>query len=335
MKKQRKISFFMAILLVVMNVIIFCLQNDIAYATNNENTSKPRILLEKYEITDGRLVPGANVKMSMTFKNESATADARDVLVTYSTENNDINPVFGASNQFYIDKIPAKETRTIEVKMEVSQEIDMRQMSEDTTENASKNVKLSMNIKYRTSSGGEESNELNILLPVTQECVLDIKNVSLADNVKLGADSLVSLVYANTGISSVYNVVMHIQGEIPDDQKTSKIGNVGTGAQQAIDYYITLQKEGKQVVKINFTYEDEDGNEYSTEEKEYTIYVEDTATIEPNSADDSQNMNEENVEVTVIQGKDVSIWKICFACIGAIIIILIIVFVTHIKKNKK
>lgn len=335
MKKQKYIYFFVAMVLVIMNVILCFLQSDVVYATNVKNTPKPRVLLEKYEITDGRLVPGSIVKMKMTFKNESTTVDAKDVLVTYNATDNDIHPVFGASNQFYIDEISAGATRTVDVKMEVSEDVNMMQMSEESTESTSKNVKLSMTIKYRVPLGGEESNELDILLPVTQECVLDIKNVSLADNVKLGADSLVSLVCANTGISSVYNVVMHIQGEIPNNQKTSKIGNISTEAQQAIDYYITIQKGGKQTIKINFTYEDEDGNEYSTEEKEYSVYVEDTVTMEPDSADNSQTKSEENAEVTVIQGQDASIWKICFACIGAIVVILVIVYVLHIKKHKK
>lgn len=296
---------------------------------------RPRILLDSYEITEGQLTPGGTVKIKFNFKNTSTTIAANNLLITYSESDNMIQPEDGESNQFYIEEIEPSSYESVEIQMRVSDNIVMKQDSQEGAQRIEKSIasKVEFNISYlydREESSYEASNDTYIILPITQECVLDVKNLTMADTGVVGSKSFVSVVCVNEGTTPISDVVMHIEGNIEEEQKEVKIGNIPVGAQQALDYYVTMQQEGNQKLEIYFTYEDEKGVKYKSVKKEYNISVSGSQTIMPTANGD--NVQEQS-ETTGSDTFQLSLSNICI--LGAAVIALILIIIFIIKRKRR
>ena len=296
---------------------------------------RPRILLDSYKIIEGQLTPGGTVKMKFTFKNTSIDIPANNLLITYSESSNNIYPDEGEANQFYIDEIAPVAYESVEIQMKVADNIVVEQNNKESIQNVEKSImaKVEFNINYLYDQGKtshEASNNTFIVLPITQECVLDVKSLAVAETAVIDSKSLVSVVCVNGGSTPVSNVVMHIDGNILEEQKTVEIGSISINSQQALDYYVNMQKEGKQKLEIYFTYEDERGVKFKSVKKEYDIYVTGNETIIPTDMEDSAQQQPKG---DTSDGFMLSLSNICI--LGAAVIALILVIMVIVKKKYK
>ena len=81
-----------------------------AQAINLENS--PYIMVESYELSDEKIVPGEDFTLSLTLKNYSVSVTARDVLVNVENPGG-IAPVYGTVSQTWVDEMGPGETATV------------------------------------------------------------------------------------------------------------------------------------------------------------------------------------------------------------------------------
>lgn len=273
-----------------------------------EEVKDPKLVLESYEVVGGHLTASGEGEIKLTIRNANTKVDAYNVLLSYVSENNRINPVYGLSNQVYIGTIKAQKKVTVTVKVSVSDILDT-----DTV--------LTSFILAGTDGDRDFYNEFFIAVPVTEKLSLKINNVSLAQNSVLGAKSLVSVGYANDGLEDIYGAVMHIEGKIDPSQKLVNIGNILVGESKYLDYSVTFQQAGNQSLKIFFTYKDKNGNMYTSEESNYIVKV----------TEGTQEEGEDNAKKNS-QNEKSSIW-IVFMIIGVVLLLGVVISV--VLKNRK
>lgn len=272
-----------------------------------------KVLLTSYEVTKGKVIEGGSIELALTFENASKNLDAEDIVISMETADSLIYPVYGESNQIYIDKIPVKGKKVVKVKCDIAPSLKEAHA-----------IKMNFTIEYTDKNNRSNKNNTFVLLPAVQECVMSIKSLSIGERATKGSKLLISVVCANIGIVEIQNVVMNIEGDILEDQKSVNIGNIAVNGQQAFDSYVNFQSTGTQILKINFKYTDAEGHKFKTEVEEYKVEVEEgiIASIQPS----------EEAKEKIKSAGGISLWKVCMLGVGAIVCILLIVF--FIKRKK-
>ena len=74
--------------------------------------SSPYIMLESYEVSNEKIVPGEDFTLTLTLKNYSVSATAKNVLVDISNPAG-IAPVYGTVSQTWVEEMGPGETATV------------------------------------------------------------------------------------------------------------------------------------------------------------------------------------------------------------------------------
>lgn len=281
---------------------------------NAAGTNQAKVMLDSYEIKKGKVVEGGTIELELVFKNIDSKLTAENITIDIEAADDLMYPVYGESNQIYIEKIEPKATQKVTVKLDIASSLKERAA-----------VRINFSVFYYDKSNGEDKNETFILLPTVQECAMNVKNLSVADTATVGAKSLISVACANAGISEIYKAVMYIEGDVLPEQKKVAIGNIPVAGQQAFDCYVNFQKAGAQKLKIRFEYKDAEGHTFKTVEEEYTVQVSESvaATEQPAKTEEGKNQQNENS----------LLWKTCLA--GALVIAVILAGVMIVRKRRR
>ena len=220
-----------------------------------------RVVLDSYELLEGQMVPEEYVTLRLHFKNVSPDTTATGVLITYSSGNSSIVPVYGKSNQIYIHTLAPGETVTKDIECQV-----LNYQSYTT-------AIMNFTMIYRDSVVYDGVNSFLIAIPLTDTTQVEITNVMLPEQVRLQAQSSGHLNLENTGKKSVYGVVLHCDGNIQETQKTLELGDLAAGASISIDLSMTLMQAGSQSLALWVEYQDENGTGFQTEPEEHLITV--------------------------------------------------------------
>ena len=302
MKNFKKVLLAVAIIVATLAIS----QGNIAKA---DEVKDPKLVLESYEVVSDDLTAGNQGVIRLTIKNESKDKDALNVLLSYISEDNKIYPVYGKSNQVYVGNIAAGKKVTVDVEVSVSDTLDT-------------NTVLTTFELAGTDGTINFYNQFFVAIPVVEKLSLKVNNVSLAQNSVLGAKSLVSVGYSNDGLEDIYNAVLHIEGNIDVAQRVVGIGDIAAGENKYLDYYVIFQQSGNQQLKIYFTYEDKNGNAYSSDVTENTVKVVETTQTETDNSDDNKTTNNSSSKA----------WMV-FLVIG--VLLLVGVGVSVIVKSKR
>jgi hypothetical protein len=299
----------------VISMILLCLMfsSVTVQAEVNKENLKSRVILSSYEIVGDVASPGKQVTLNMTFSNKNPYKDVYSILISFSSDKNSIYPVYGQSNQVYIEKIKAKSEETVSVDFLLSQTID-----KDL-------IPLQLDISYVDKTDEAGSNVAGILLPITHVNKLQVRSVSVTDNNTLGARTIVGIKYENIGLTDLQNIELMIEGDILENQESINLGKLAAGKSQYSETSINFQKEGEQTVRITMKYEDQDGTAYACPEQEYTVNVKSGVTNK------TQDMNYEFNNSAL----DTSLSNIfLIAGCGMLILILFVIILVKGKKRK-
>lgn len=107
---------FMALICFCKTSVYATEENTKVENSKNRNTDlNPLVILDSYTLDNSDVVYGENNMLHIKFKNVSQIEDATNILVSYTSENQIVVPVYGEANLIYIDKIPAGETDTVDL----------------------------------------------------------------------------------------------------------------------------------------------------------------------------------------------------------------------------
>jgi hypothetical protein len=283
MKKSLMIlsSVFILFILLALNPIA-------VEATATALIAKPKVLLESYSIKEGYITPGEVFNITFVLKNMSTKESITDLLVDFSSIQNEIYPVYGKSAQGYVENLGPGETA----------EINLEMVASDILEQAAASMDISL--VYSDSNLPEINNIVAISLPVSLKSSLVIQNYSIPETVTQGTLSRVSVTYENSGTLDVSNIVMHIKKSSEPDELLTELGSLAGGEKNFVESYIDFSTVGVETINIYFTYQNEDGEVLEANVHEAEIVVEKEQTVVQNvtvteEAEDNQIYSKNNM----------------------------------------
>lgn len=275
--------------------------------TTDTDYSKSRVILSSYEIIEGKAKPGEQITLKITLKNTSLTKNAEKLLITFTSQNGEVYPILGETGQLYMDSIESNQEKEALINMKISDKVDVD------------HVLVNFNIEFYDAQFGYSTNSTYIALPIQEENLLEVNNLTVGEQTKKDAKTLVSVKYSNTSATeAITNLVMHIDGDISEDQKEVLLGEVGAGKQLYTDYYVTFDKAGEQKLVIYFTYTDESSNTYTSPSTEYVVQVADETSDNVENITDSEKTNHTSDYIRL----------------GALVVLIVVVIFIVVKRRK-
>ena len=116
MKKISKL-----LVLVCCTLFMAIVANSKVYA---QNYNRPYVEIESYSVENDAIVPGEEFEIKLKLKNTSSSNDVVSVLLTYESVDDEIEAVYGESNQKYINKIKAGESEEVKLKLKAKAGIE-------------------------------------------------------------------------------------------------------------------------------------------------------------------------------------------------------------------
>lgn len=230
--------------------------------------ARAHILLESYEIAEGRFLAGEKVTLRFTFKNASEDTQAAGILITYGVGSSGIVPVYGESNQIYIPSLGAGERYVQEIECQV-----LNRQSDST-------ALIYFSASYRDDVSGGGSNDFMVAIPLESPVELQIENMTLPSEFRVQTQTASHLTISNNGDVDASQVILHCEGAIQPTQKTLSIGEIASGESVSIDLSLTFQQEGERILQIWLEYQDENRTTAQSEPMEFKVTVSPAASRE-------------------------------------------------------
>lgn len=285
MKKgiQKFLKPWISLLCAMMIVLAFGITN--VWATGSQ-TQAPMLMIEKYSVTDEKIVPGQNFTLTLTLKNNSDTAAASNIMIDV-TNPEGVAPVYGTTSQVFVGELGAGKTK----------EVSIEYRSWTSIEGNSLDFNL-------TILSNRATNYVVLRIPVGSDYPVNVNSVSISPEVgenEVGNATVVFDVVSEANISNL-TMVLREKGETI---ASSTIGNVTAGTLKSQNVSFSLDTVGKHTVDVILQYNDETGQTQEIEAASQTVKVQKastSATGVSGGGNDSQNMGDHYLALMGIGG---------------------------------
>lgn len=283
--------------------------------SDEENSSKPKIIVSNYESDPLIVMAGEEFDLNMTLLNTHKEKSVNNIkmFLTLAEETssdseksgNIFTPV-NSSNTFYFDSIPPKGTVDKALRLYVVPEAQP------------KTYTLTVNFEYEDGTGKEYTATELLGINVKQVTELQVDEFSVPEMVEQYQPVTVAFSYYNTGKVALSNLMIKVEGDVDCMNKNTYIGNMDSGDSDYFETTFSPINIGEVPVSIVISYEDPSG-ETIEQRKELLLNV-----TEPFIPEDMEGM-EENPPMDM---------KKVATSIG-VLAVLVALLVVFIKKQKE
>lgn len=240
--------------------------------SSNSTAGKPKVIIESYATTPKSIVAGDQIKFVFNFKNTSKEKNVSNMKITISSKEGEFM-IANGSNTFYVETLPAGETMTKSIDLNVKQDL------------SSKSYPLDISFDYEDSSANAYTANEVINIPVVEYSNLVINSVYVSEAM-LASQTSISFDYVNMGKAKVSNLTASVSGDYVSSQEINYIGNLEAGNSDYYDFQVTPSKEGENVGTLILTFEDSSGKKINVT-KQFTGYAmaDFTSTDDPGMMD--------------------------------------------------
>jgi len=287
MKSKYLKRFFIAVLLMV----TMCTNTMVALADETEDVvvipERPNVLVESYEISHDRIIPGDSFTLSLQIKNYATKETAYGVMVNI-TNPKGVAPAYGTVSQMYLGDIAPQESKKI------SFEYDSWTTITGET--------LDFSI---TLSSVSNANTVTLRVPAGTESMFGILDINMATQIYAKDTTTASLSFRVLGEENVGNIELRAEYN-GTTIGSSQVGNVTAGMTKTQSISFGFGTEGEYVVDFYFDYVSEDGVR-QTEfigSKKITVERANMSDL-PQTGDDptvDQSGNYDNITILVFGG---------------------------------
>lgn len=283
-KKERKIGIFIVLLFMVsvFGGSRFYLSHTTAYAAGN------RIVIDSYNIEKGDFTPGSTATIAFKLKNIGGNVNMKNIYIQMSSTSG-ITPVYGESNQKYVDMLAAGQTVEVVFKVDVPTTVDAEK------------AEVILKMEYEASKEEDKSNQAAVYIPIKNTGELEINNVSVTDSAKVGAKTLISVSYANGSDITLKDAVINIDGNIEDEGTSVELGNIEAGISKYKDMYVTFTKTGEQPVELTLSYKDAEGKTITKEVCNETVNVMAADKVVEDTDDNTQMQTDNKMKKNIMK----------------------------------
>lgn len=272
------------------------------------NFDKAYVQIESYSIEGESVVPGEEFDLKVVLKNTSGTKNIGSCLVTAESKDGVIEPVYGQSNQFFIESIDAGTATEVTLKLKAANGIETL------------STPLIFSITYADENTLQNANISTLFLPVSTSGTLKIDNLSVPNVATLGTKSRVSITYGNSGADELTNIVLHVVGSRLGSDLEFPLESLAGGDEKYAEAYIDYIAVGDQSVQISFTYDDIDGLTHETELQNYQVVVSSGSGYQAANVGNMQNGESQSLFIQI-------------GVIAVIVTILVILVIIYRKKK--
>ncbi len=298
----------------------------------NDRKGKPRVTIDGYDYGGDAVLAGKQFPLTVKFKNTSSSMGIKNVKAVYQSDDNTFIPV-DASNAIFIEAIDAGATveKTVVVKTK--------------NDAAPKTYTLDFVINYEDQNGNaydakdnpyEEKERISINLK--QENRLEISPFMVPDGVMVGEPINLDINFFNMGKSTMYNMLVTMEGNFEARDATSYVGNFEPGKSEYYSATIIPTEPGEASGKIIFSYEDSNGEKESVE-KEIAFTVMEGGMIDDGMFPDEMKPDfeggmPEDGFMPGEAGGSIAKWQWIVGAVVLLIVIVVIVVLIK-RRNKK
>lgn len=199
--------------------------------------SSPYIMLESYEISNEKIVPGEDFTLTLTLKNYSVSATAKNVLVDISNPAG-IAPAYGTVSQTWVEEMGPGETAT--VSFDYTSSVDI----------------TGDYLDFYITMVGEVTNYITLRAPVGSDSPFSVLAVSIPEQLGVNSISSASVSFRVLGDENVRNVAMEfiLNGE---SVSKSSIGILTAGTTRTQSISVTGFAPGQFNAELILYYDDE------------------------------------------------------------------------------
>ena len=286
------------------------------FVENDAGKTVPRIIIDNYTIDPFPVSAGGEFSLKMSFLNTNKTVDVSNIKVTVTSEDGTFTPT-ESGNTFYIENIPR--TQNVERELVLQAKPDAEQ----------KSYMLTVNFEYEDEKGNPYTAKESISVRVLQSPRLVTGDISMMTETFVGQPVSVYLDFYNMGKSTLYNLMVSVEGDFQGQGLSYYVGNFEPGRTDYFDASFTPMNPGMQKGAILFTFEDANGK--TTEiRKEFELNVMEMAMPEP-SFESPGNIPGMEMPGMEKGSSKVSIW--IYIGIGAAVVIAAVVVVIVLRKR--
>ncbi len=229
--------------------------------SEGDKKSTPKLILDKYSFSSGMVEAGKNFEMALSFYNTNSSKAVKNIKIFLTAEDNvaegDNAPAGGSSvftpvnssNTFYIDSIPPKGR--------VEKKITMFTIPDA----AAKTHIITANFEYEDGEFDEYKATELIGVPVVQKSRLEVAELNYFPDASVGEPVSIGAEFYNTGKSTLYNMMVRIDGDFQTENGSYYIGNFAPGTSESFDGSVIPTEPGILKGDLVFSFEDSRGEE--------------------------------------------------------------------------
>ena len=233
--------------------------------------------ISSYEIAEGVIEAGKDVKINLHLHNASTAISANNVIVTVTSNSGMLYPSYGNDNQVYVGTIAPNKTSTATIPVTVSPDFNGTA------------IDLNCAIVFE-SRGTRLSNSATVVLPTSNGSALAVKSIDVSAKAIVYGKSLLSVNYINNSADSINDAKLIITGNVDTDSQIIDLGAISAGKAYLKDYYITFVQTGVQTINVVLAYSDASGEIINTDLGTYSVNVENEGSSNTETAQDNELM---------------------------------------------
>lgn len=218
-----------------------------------QDASQPRLMVVSYKLDSDSLYPDKSSKLSITYKNYSKTKQLSNIKLTAAEESGEIK-ISGMGTK-YVEKIKAGGTYVWELQLTASKTAAIGEHK--------LTVSAEYEDKYYTSYTSSDTLSVNI----KQSVGLDYDGIILPSKLQQEDTAALEITLMNTGKSKLRNCKIVFEVDSLESGGASFVGEIPAGESASITANLRAagNKTGEASGKAILSYEDEFGDNYSTE----------------------------------------------------------------------
>ena len=239
-----------------------------AYVENSAGgKTVPRIIVDNYSMEPFPVNAGSDFTLKMSFLNTSKVIDVSNIKVSVSSDDGTFTPT-DSGNTFFIDRISSGLNVERELLMHVKPDAEQ------------KSYVLTVDFEYEDSKGNPFTSKETISVRVLQNPRLVTGDLNPPSDAFVGQPVQVYLDFYNMGKSTLYNLLVKLEGDFDGQNLSYYVGNFESGKTDFFDVSISPKAKGQQKGSVLFTFEDANGKK-SEIRKDFTLNVTEMAPQSP------------------------------------------------------
>lgn len=216
------------------------------FIENDAGKTVPRIIIDNYSMDPFPVNAGEDFTLKMSFLNTSKTVDVSNIKVTVTSDDGTFTPT-DSGNTFYVESIPR--TTNIERELVLHVKPDAEQ----------KSYMLTVNFEYEDEKGNPYTAKETMSVRVLQNPRLVTGELNMMTETFVGQPISLYLDFYNMGKSTLYNLMVSVEGDFEGQGLSYYVGNFESGRTDFFDAQFTPMMPGQQKGAVLFAFEDSNG----------------------------------------------------------------------------